>query len=48
VRDELEAGTLVQAATLPGLVETFYGVTVARRFPNPLLAGLLAEAPGDG
>lgn len=41
VRDELAGGTLVESAQLPNLTETFYGVTVERRFPNPLLAGLL-------
>lgn len=41
VKDELRAGLLVRAARLPGLVETFYAVTVSRRFPNPLLAPLL-------
>jgi LysR family transcriptional activator of nhaA len=41
VKDELRAGQLVRAARLPGLVETFYAVTVTRRFPNPLLAPLL-------
>jgi LysR family transcriptional activator of nhaA len=41
VKDELRAGLLARAARLPGLVETFYAVTVTRRFPNPLLAPLL-------
>ena len=46
VRDELAAGTLVEAARLPGLGETFFGVTTARRFPNPLLADLLGASGG--
>jgi len=41
VKDEVRAGTLVRAARLPGIVETFYAVTVPRRFPNPLIAPLL-------
>ncbi len=42
VRDELRTGVLVEVAPLP-LVETFFAITLARRFPNPLLAVLLAE-----
>jgi LysR family transcriptional activator of nhaA len=41
VRDELQAGTLVEAARLAGISETFYAVTLQRRFPNPLLAEVL-------
>ena len=41
VRDELDAGLLAEAAPLPGLREVFYGVTVARRFPNPLVRAIL-------
>jgi len=41
VRDELAAGLLVEAATLDGIHESFLAVTLARRFPNPLLAELL-------
>lgn len=40
VRDELASGTLIEIEELPNLTETFYGVTVERRFPNPLLAEL--------
>lgn len=47
VRDELSAGTLVEGAQLVGLGETFFGVTVERRFPNPLLAELLGNAIGQ-
>ncbi len=46
VRDELTVGTLVEAAKLEGLHETFLAVTLARRFPNPLLTELLRSA-GD-
>jgi len=41
VRDELESGALIEAATLEGLTETFYAVTLARRFPNPLVAAVM-------
>ncbi|MBX7495792.1 LysR family transcriptional regulator [Qipengyuania sp. 6B39] len=41
VRDELASGELIESAELPGLAETFYGVTVERKFPNPLLRSLL-------
>jgi len=41
VKDELASGLLVRAAHLPDIVETFYAVTIERRFPNPLLGMLL-------
>jgi LysR family transcriptional activator of nhaA len=41
VKDELDTGRLAEAGQLPGIVETFYAVTLARRFPNPLLPELL-------
>lgn len=41
VRDELQSGLLVEFAALPDLRETFYAVTVERRFPNPLIAALI-------
>lgn len=41
VKDELEAGVLVEADQLPGIAETFYAVTMKRKFPNPLLRELL-------
>jgi LysR family transcriptional regulator, transcriptional activator of nhaA len=44
VRDELDAGILREIHALPGIAETFYAVTLARRFPNPLLAKLLEPA----
>ena len=43
VKDELAAGILVDVDRLPGLAETFYAVTIARRFPNPLVRLLLRE-----
>lgn len=41
VRDELVSGELVECAELPSLVESFYGVTVERKFPNPLLDSVM-------
>jgi LysR family transcriptional activator of nhaA len=40
VRDELQTGVLVEYCRVPGLNESFYAITLARRFPNPLLADL--------
>jgi LysR family transcriptional regulator, transcriptional activator of nhaA len=45
IRDELASGVLAEAAPLPGIAETFYAVTLMRRFPNPLLKILLDTAP---
>lgn len=42
VRDELAAGTLVEYARLEGITESFFAVTLQRRFPNPLVATALA------
>jgi LysR family transcriptional activator of nhaA len=42
VQDELDAGTLQEAAQLEGIRESFVAVTLQRRFPNPLLADVLA------
>ena len=41
VKDELEGAALVEVGRLSGLEEIFYAITLRRRFPNPLLAGLL-------
>jgi LysR family transcriptional activator of nhaA len=41
VRDELEAGRLVELADLDGVREAFAAITLARRFPNALLQELL-------
>jgi LysR family transcriptional activator of nhaA len=43
VQGELDTGRLVEAQRLPGITEPFLAVTLERRFPNPLLAGLLAH-----
>ncbi len=47
VRDELEAGTLVEAVRLEGIHETFFAITRERRFPNPLVAELLEQGAHD-
>ncbi|MDN2583859.1 LysR family transcriptional regulator [Aquibium sp. ELW1220] len=44
VRDELEAGILVEAATLDGIRESFLAVTLQRRFPNPLIDEVLRQS----
>ncbi len=41
VKDELASGLLVEVDQLPGIAETFYAVTIARRFPNPIVKMLL-------
>ena len=43
VRDELTAGSLVELEPLPGITEGFYAIVLQRRFPNPLLAELIAS-----
>ncbi|KAA2283898.1 LysR family transcriptional regulator [Arenimonas fontis] len=48
VRDEIAAGLLVETDQLPNIAETFYAVTVERRFPNPLLRPLLHADLDDG
>lgn len=44
VKGELEAGSLVELGTLPGVEESFYAVTTRRRFPNPLAAELIERS----
>lgn len=41
VRDELASGALIEADSLPGMAETFFAVTIGRRFPNPIVRSLL-------
>lgn len=43
VRDELRAGTLVERARITAVTESFYAITVDRRFPNPLIAEILSQ-----
>jgi LysR family transcriptional activator of nhaA len=45
VRDELRAGTLIERCRVPDLKESFYAIGQSRRFPNPLVEGLLADWP---
>jgi LysR family transcriptional activator of nhaA len=47
VRDELASGALVEADALPGIAETFFAVTVERRFPNTVVRGLIHSAKGE-
>lgn len=47
VRDELDARVLVEIAPLPMLEETFFAITLARRFPNPLLKVLISNDDRD-
>lgn len=44
VKDELQSGWLVEADRLPDIAETFYAVTMERRFPNSLVRLLLHSA----
>ena len=44
VQDELASGRLVEAKEHPQISETFYAVTLQRRFPNPLVKDLLSAA----
>jgi LysR family transcriptional regulator, transcriptional activator of nhaA len=43
VKDELEQGALIEANRLPGISETFYAITLDRRFPNPMLQRLIEQ-----
>lgn len=47
VGDELASGALIEAQPLPGVRETFYAVTLSRRFPNPLALELCAAAGAE-
>ncbi len=48
VKDEIAAGVLVEGDQLPDIVETFHAVTMARRFPNPLVRLLLQPSAASG
>ncbi len=48
VQDELTSGRLQEAGRLPDIGETFYAVTITRRFPNPILAELLESRSNLG
>ena len=43
VQDELASGRLVEAIERPPITETFFAVTMERRFPNLLLKRLLTS-----
>ncbi len=43
VQDELASGALVEHCQVPDLFESFYAITVRRRFAPPLLRTLLAQ-----
>ena len=43
VRDELESKVLREHCVVPGLYETFYAITVDRRFQHPLVTSLLTR-----
>jgi LysR family transcriptional activator of nhaA len=45
VRDELEAGILVEHCRIPEVSERFYAIVQTRRFANPLVTELLASLP---
>lgn len=47
VRDELQTGILHEYATLPGLYENFYCVTVERHYTHPLVSALLSRDEQD-
>ena len=47
VRDELRSGILKEHCLVPGLLETFYAITVERRFQHPLLKSLLDRDEAD-
>ncbi len=46
-KDELEHGVLIEADRLQGVSNTFYAVTLDRRYPNPMLEGLINPASPD-
>jgi len=46
VRDELEAGVLIEHCRIPQLTECFYAIVQNRRFPNQLLGELLTRYGG--
>lgn len=47
VKDELMSGRLREADEHPRIQETFFAVTLQRRFPNPLIRELLEHNPGS-
>jgi LysR family transcriptional regulator, transcriptional activator of nhaA len=47
IRDEIRSGELCEYGVVPGLFETFYAITVERRFQHPRLRSLLARDEAD-
>jgi len=47
VQDELRSGQLAEYAVVPGLFESFYAITVKRRFQPPLLKELAQRDEAD-
>jgi LysR family transcriptional activator of nhaA len=43
VKDELNSGRLKEANEHPRIKETFFAITLRRRFPNPLVQELLKQ-----
>lgn len=43
VRDELRSGALHEYCEVPDLFETFYAITIERRYPHPLVRSLLSR-----
>ena len=43
VQDELRARVLVERCRIPRLFESFYAITVSRKFPNPLVRQLVGK-----
>lgn len=47
VRDEIRNGTLREHCVVPGLFETFYAITMDRRFQHPLVDALLKRKENE-
>ena len=47
VQDELRSGRLVEYRVVPGLEESFYAISVQRRFEPPLLKTLLRQSEAE-
>lgn len=45
VAGELQSRVLVECCRVPQIKESFYAITPTRKFPNPLLAGILQTHP---
>jgi len=47
VQDELRSGTLVEYVVVPGLYESFYAITLPRRFEPPLVKELVSRPEAE-